>query len=56
MLPIVFFIAFYLGQVNQKVKGSRGKKGEVEVRCLKLSFGVKQVPQDFEEEKHHCFY
>ena len=27
-----------------------GKKGEVEVRCLKIPFEVRQVPQDFKEK------
>ena len=50
---MVWYEERYLGQVKQKVKGSRGKEGEV---YLKMSFGVRQVPQDFKEEKHHCFY
>ena len=40
----------WLGQVKQKING------EVEVRCLEKPFGMTQIPQSFEEEKHHCFY
>ena len=46
----------YLAKVKHKVKGSGGNEGKVEVRCLKMPFRVRQVPQDFEEEEHHCFY